>query len=110
MPLTVPARDIEPSLLYYTGKLGGELVWKIHALNTRIAAVRLCVDFARRSSSRRHAQSDLRVERLESAVASLRVHGWTPESGPFEIPNAPSTLFAIRLEYGWPSMKTKGRK
>jgi catechol 2,3-dioxygenase-like lactoylglutathione lyase family enzyme len=69
----VPARDIEASLRYYTGKLGGELVWKIHALSTRIAAVRLCVDFARRSSSRRHAHSDLRVERLESAVARLRV-------------------------------------
>ena len=34
-----------------------------------------------------------RVERLESAVARLRVQGWTPESGPFEIPNGPCYTF-----------------
>ena len=36
--LYVPARNIEASLRYYTGKLGDELVWKIHALNTWVAA------------------------------------------------------------------------
>ena len=29
--LYLPARDIEASVRYYTGELGGELVWKIHA-------------------------------------------------------------------------------
>jgi catechol 2,3-dioxygenase-like lactoylglutathione lyase family enzyme len=37
--LYVPARDAEASLRYYTTKLGGELVWKIHAINTWVAAV-----------------------------------------------------------------------
>ena len=27
--LYLPARDIEASVRYYTGELGGELVWKI---------------------------------------------------------------------------------
>jgi hypothetical protein len=45
-----------------------------------------------------HLQGDTpiliyRVERLESAVAALRARGWTPESGPFEIPNGPCYTF-----------------
>ena len=39
--LYIPARDIEASLRYYTGQLGGELVWKIHAFGARVAAIRL---------------------------------------------------------------------
>jgi hypothetical protein len=34
-----------------------------------------------------------RVERLESTTAALRARGWTPESGPFEIPNGPCYTF-----------------
>jgi hypothetical protein len=34
-----------------------------------------------------------RVERLESAIAALRARSWTPESGPFEIPNEPCCTF-----------------
>ena len=45
-----------------------------------------------------HLQGDIpiliyRVERLESAVAALRDRGWTPESGPFEVPNGPCHTF-----------------
>ena len=45
-----------------------------------------------------HLQGDTpifiyRVEQLESTVAALRARGWTPESGPFEIPNGPCYTF-----------------
>ena len=39
--LYVPAKDIEASIGYYTEQLGGELVWKIHAFNALVAAVRV---------------------------------------------------------------------
>jgi predicted enzyme related to lactoylglutathione lyase len=95
--LYVPARDIEASVRYYTEQLGGELVWKIHAFNTWVAAIRL-------SPTRpvvllaNHLHGDTpiliyRVERLESTIAALRARGWTAESGPFEIPNGPCYTF-----------------
>ncbi len=34
-----------------------------------------------------------RVERLESTIAALSARGWTPESGPFEVPNGPCYTF-----------------
>ena len=95
--LYVPARDIEASLRYYTGQLGGELVWKIHAFNTWVAAVRLSQTGPLiLLANHLHGDTPIliyRVERLESAVARLRVQGWTPESGPFEIPNGPCYTF-----------------
>ena len=33
------------------------------------------------------------VERLENAAAALRTRGWTPESGPLEVPNGPCYPF-----------------
>jgi catechol 2,3-dioxygenase-like lactoylglutathione lyase family enzyme len=95
--LYVPARDIEASLRYYTGQLGGELVWKIHAFNTWVAAVRLSQTGSLiLLAEHLHGDTPIliyRVERLESAVARLRAQGWTPESGPFEIPNGPCYTF-----------------
>ena len=88
--LYVPANDIEESVRYYTAQLGGELVWKIHAFNAWVAAVRL-------SPARPmvlladHLRGETpiliyRVQRLESTIAELRARGWQAESGPFEIP------------------------
>ena len=39
--LYLPARDIEASVRYDTDQLCGQLVWKIHAFNAWVAAVRL---------------------------------------------------------------------
>ena len=39
--LYVPAPNIDAAVGYYTEQLGGELVWKIHAFDTWVAAVRL---------------------------------------------------------------------
>jgi predicted enzyme related to lactoylglutathione lyase len=95
--LYVPANDIEESVRYYTAQLGGELVWKIHAFNAWVAAVRL-------SPARPmvlladHLRGETpiliyRVQRLESTIAELRARGWQAESGPFEIPNGPCYTF-----------------
>jgi catechol 2,3-dioxygenase-like lactoylglutathione lyase family enzyme len=91
--LYVPANDIEASVRYYTEQLGGELVWKIHAFDTWVAGVRLS-ETGPMVLLAEHLEGDIpiliyRVEQLESTVAALRARGWTPESGPFEIPNGP---------------------
>ena len=95
--LYVPAGDIEIATRFYTEQLGGELVWKIHAFNTWVAAVRLSASGPMVLLAA-HLQGNTpiliyRVEQLESSVARLRAQGWTPESGPFEIPNGPCYTF-----------------
>jgi hypothetical protein len=95
--LYVPAPDIDNAVRYYTEQLGGELVWKIHAFNTWVAAIRLS-ETGPMALLAEHLRGDTpiliyRVERLERAVAELRARGWAPESGPFEIPNGPCCTF-----------------
>jgi hypothetical protein len=95
--LYVPARDIEASVRYYTEQLGGELLWKIHAFGAWVAAVRLSpIGPMVLLADHLHGDTPIliyRVERLESTVAALRARGWTPESGPFEVPNGPCYTF-----------------
>ena len=96
--LYVPARDIEASVRYYTDQLRGELVWKIHAFNAWVAAVRLSPKGPLVLLAD-HLYGDTpiliyRFEQLETSVAALRVRGWIPESGPFEIPNGPCYTFS----------------
>ena len=95
--LYVPAKDIEASIGYYTEQLGGELIWKIHAFNAWVAAVRLSPGGPMVLLAD-HLRGDTpiliyRVERLETTTAALRARGWVPESGPFEIPNGPCYTF-----------------
>jgi catechol 2,3-dioxygenase-like lactoylglutathione lyase family enzyme len=95
--LYVPAKDIEESVRYYTERLGGELVWKIHAFNAWVAAVRLAATGPMvLLADHLHEETPIliyRVAQLESTTAALRGRGWTPESGPFEIPNGPCYTF-----------------
>jgi predicted enzyme related to lactoylglutathione lyase len=95
--LYVPAKDIEASVRYYTEQLDGELVWKIHAFNAWVAAIRLSPGGPMVLLAD-HLHGDIpiliyRVERLETAAAALQARGWAPESGPFEIPNGPCYTF-----------------
>jgi predicted enzyme related to lactoylglutathione lyase len=95
--LYVPAGDLEIATRFYTEQLGGELVWKIHAFNTWVAAVRLSASGPTVLLAA-HLQGNTpiliyRVEQLESSVARLRAQGWRAESGPFEIPNGPCYTF-----------------
>jgi len=95
--LYVPTRDIEASVRYYTDQLRGELVWKIHAFNAWVAAVRLSPTGPLvLLADHLHGDTPIliyRVEQLETSVAALRVRGWIPESGPLEIPNGPCYTF-----------------
>jgi predicted enzyme related to lactoylglutathione lyase len=93
----VPAPDIHAAVLYYTKQLGGELVWKIHAFDTWVAAVRLSASGPLVLLAA-HLEGETpiliyRVEHLESTVATLSARGWSAESGPFEIPNGPCYTF-----------------
>jgi predicted enzyme related to lactoylglutathione lyase len=95
--LYVPAGDIEAAVRFYTEQLGGELVWKIHAFETWVAAVRLSASGPMVLLAA-HLQGTTpiliyRVEHLESTVAELHARGWRAESGPFEIPNGPCYTF-----------------
>jgi predicted enzyme related to lactoylglutathione lyase len=95
--LYVPARDIEASIQYYTGVLGGELVWKIHKFGAWVANVRLSqtgplvllTDHLEGGNPLLIYQ----VENLAQTAKELKSRGWSPESGPFEIPNGPCYPF-----------------
>ena len=104
--LYVPANDIEASVRYYTEQLGGELVWKIHAFETWVAAIRL-------SSTgpmvllAEHLEGDTpiliyRVERLE--IPSLRYARGAGRRKvvPSKFRMALATPFATQQVSGWP--------
>ena len=86
--LYVPAPNIDAAVSYYTEQLGGELVWKIHAFDTWVAAVRLSASGPMvLLAAHLHGNTPIliyRVEHLESTVASLHARGWRAESGPFD--------------------------
>jgi predicted enzyme related to lactoylglutathione lyase len=111
--LYVPAGDIEAAVRFYTEQLGGELVWKIHAFDTWVAAVRLTASGPLILLAA-HLQGNTpiliyRVAHLESTVAALHACGWKAERGPFEIPNGPCYTFRDPQVFDWPSTKTSGR-
>jgi predicted enzyme related to lactoylglutathione lyase len=95
--LYVPARDIEASIRYYTGVLGGELVWKIHKFGAWVACVRLS-QTGPLVLLADHLEGAVplliyQVENLEQTAKELTSRGWSAESGPFEIPNGPCYTF-----------------
>ena len=111
--LYVPSPDIDTAVRYYTEQLGGELVWKIHAFDTWVAAVRLSASGPRVLLAA-HLQGDTpiliyRVEHLESTLGALHARGWRAESGPFEIPNGPCYTFRDPGGVDWRSTKIDAR-
>jgi len=95
--LYVPARDIEPSIQYYTGVLRGELLWKIHKLGAWVACVRLS-QTGPLVLLADHLEGTIplfiyQVENLAQTAKELKSRGWSPETGPFEIPNGPCYTF-----------------
>src|SRR6476660_2650978 len=88
--LYLPARDIEASVRYYTGELGGELVWKIHAFDAWVAGIRLSQTGPMiLLADHLHGEAPIfiyRVANFEGALATLRARGWAPDGAAFEIP------------------------
>jgi hypothetical protein len=95
--LYVPAPDIEASVKYYTGVLGGDLLWKIHAYGVWVACVRLAEDekpyvLLADHIGRNDVMLIYQVEDLEKAARQLKSKGWKEEHR-IEIPPGPCSTF-----------------
>jgi hypothetical protein len=91
-----PSADVARDVEYFTSVLGGELVFAIEAMGTRVAMVRLtesppALVFAD------HVDGTVpilvyRVDDLESAMSDLEARGWQP-GRQLELPFGPACSF-----------------
>ena len=94
--LYMPSRDVAADVAYFTGVLGGELVFAIEAMGTRVAMVRLAdgpPDVL--LAGHLHGERPVlvyRVADLDAAVAELTARGWEPAPR-FGIPHGPICSF-----------------
>lgn len=87
------APEIDASIAFYTGALGGELLWRIRDGETWVAAVRLTesgppVLLANHLEPGRGLLV-YRVGSLERTRARLLSRGWALAGEPFELPQGP---------------------
>lgn len=86
----------DEDLAYYGDVLGAEKVWHFHKFGARVAAFKVATGPLLLIADHRPAPSCLpvfAVPDLDAAVRELSARGWSPESGPFEIPDGPCYLF-----------------
>jgi len=94
--LYVPSRDVAEDLAFFSGVLGGHVVFAIDSMGTRVAAVRL-TEGPPLVLLTDHLEGDrpilvYRVPDLGAALAELEKRGWRPEHT-FEIPHGPICSF-----------------
>jgi hypothetical protein len=94
--LYVPTRDPERDLDYYTRVLGGTAVFRVKAMDTEVAGVRLSQDGPLVLLAE-HLEGELpvlvyRVANLKKTRLQLKRRGWTPRDE-FEIPRGPCAIF-----------------
>jgi hypothetical protein len=94
--LYVPSRDVAADLGYFTEVLGGQVVFAIQAMGTRVAAVRLTeqpplVLLADHLEGERPILV-YRVPDLGAAMADLEARGWQRQHT-LEIPHGPCCSF-----------------
>jgi hypothetical protein len=94
--LYVPSRDVAADLEYFTEVLGGQVVFAIQAMGTRVAAVRLTeqpplVLLADHLEGERPILV-YRVPDLGAAMADLEARGWQRQHT-LEIPHGPCCSF-----------------
>ena len=94
--LYVPSRDVAADLGYFTEILGGQVVFAIQAMGTRVAAVRLTeqpplVLLADHLEGERPVLV-YRVPDLGAAMADLEARGWQRQHT-LEIPHGPCCSF-----------------
>jgi hypothetical protein len=87
------APEFESSLAFYTGALGGELLWRVRDGQTWVAAVRL-TESGPPMLLANHLEPGrgllvYRVKSLEEMRARLLAKGWAPAGEPFELPQGP---------------------
>lgn len=94
--LYVPAPDIEASINYYTGVLGGKLLWKIHAFGVWVACMCVSDSGPLLLLADHIKKNDLimiyRVNNLDNTASTLRSQGWKEEKM-LEIPPGPCYTF-----------------
>jgi catechol 2,3-dioxygenase-like lactoylglutathione lyase family enzyme len=89
--LYVPTDDVDDAAAWYVGTLGAELVWKVRAMDTVVAALRLA-DAGPQVLLSGHLGGErpvlvYRVDDYAAAVAALRSRGATLHE--LEIPHGP---------------------
>ncbi len=92
----VPSPDVDAATAHYVDALGGELLWKVRAMGTTVAAVRLS-DEGPQVLLAGHLHGDTpilvyRVTDYDRSVASLRAAG-LDELDELEIPHGPCATF-----------------
>jgi len=94
--LYTPSADVAADVRYFTEVLGGELVFAIEAMGTKVAMIRLG-ETAPAILLTDHLDGDrpilvYRVDRLTDALATLEAGGWTRERT-IELPPGPACSF-----------------
>jgi hypothetical protein len=92
----MPSRDAAADARYFTETLGGELVFAVEGMGTRVAMVALTAD-APRILLAEHLEGErpvlvYRVLDLDAATAELKTRGWSP-GHTLEIPFGPVCTF-----------------
>jgi hypothetical protein len=92
----VPTADVDGTAAHYVDVLGGELLWKVRAMGTTVAAVRLSGEGPQvLLAGHLHGDTPILVYRVADygrAVASLRAAG-LHELDELEIPHGPCAAF-----------------
>jgi hypothetical protein len=95
--LYMPSRDVAADLAYFTDVLGGEAVFAIDAMGTRVAMIRLGAGSPDvLLAGHLHGERPVlvyRVADLDAAMAQLTRRGWMPQPR-FGIPHGPCCAFA----------------
>lgn len=91
-----PSQDVPGDVRYFVDVLGGELVFAIEAMGTRVAMIRLAPG-APAILLTDHLDGDrpvlvYRVARLQDALAELEGRGWAREAT-LELPPGPACSF-----------------
>ena len=91
-----PTRDVAADVAFFTDVLGGQLVFAIEEMGTRVAMVAL-TEAPPRIMLAQHLDGErpilvYRVESLDDTMAALERRGWQRE-GTLEIPSGPCCSF-----------------
>lgn len=92
----VPTADVDATAVHYVEVLGGELLWKVRAMGTTVAAVRMS-DEGPQVLLSGHLEGETpilvyRVADYEDAMSSLRGAGFA-QLDELEIPHGPCAAF-----------------
>ena len=92
----MPSADVASDMDYFTAVLGGELVFAVEGMGTRVAMVEL-TEAPPRILLAGHLEGDqpvlvYRVADLKAAMRELEARGWKRETT-FEIPHGPVCSF-----------------